>query len=456
MAEERPAKVRKLSHGDKEDELDADSGASDSPEILVDDPTDDTGQHDPRADSGAEAESATGGNQMDAEGKPMSKNQLKKLRKRQEWEAGRDYRKSKRKQKAKEKKERKRAAWEETRANGAEVVQPTSKRPRNPVTLPITFIFDCGFDNLMAEKELISLGSQITRAYSDNARSHYQAHIVVSSWGGKLKERFDTVLNGHYKSWKSMRFMEEGFVEVAEKAKEWMAEPKMNRMAGVFAKHANQKAHREDGESGREPENATEEVKLSTTGQQPSKPADESVQQEDENPKAQQPDSAQQDPEPTIPAETSTNTEEAAQAPQGEVIYLSSDSPYTLEELQPHSTYIIGGLVDKNRHKGICYKIATEKGLRTAKLPISEFMEMQSRSVLATNHVNEIMLRWLECGDWGKAFMQVIPKRKGGRLREAEGGEGEDVGEEGGEESEVLHEAVDGNGRTVEGEGIDL
>jgi len=47
-------------------------------------------------------------------------------------------------------------------------------------------------------------------------------------------------------------------------------------------------------------------------------------------------------------------------------------------------------------------------------------MEMASRFVLATNHVNEIMLKWLECGDWGEAFVQVIPKRKGGKLKDQE------------------------------------
>jgi tRNA (guanine9-N1)-methyltransferase len=101
----------------------------------------------------------------------------------------------------------------------------------------------------------------------------------------------------------------------------------------------------------------------------------------------------------------------------GEVIYLSSDSDNTIDELKPYNTYIIGGLVDRNRHKGICYKSAMDRGIKTAKLPIGEFLEMSSRYVLTTNHVNEIMLRWLELGDWGEAFMKVIPKRKGGSLK---------------------------------------
>jgi len=57
----------------------------------------------------------------------------------------------------------------------------------------------------------------------------------------------------------------------------------------------------------------------------------------------------------------------------------------------------------------------------------------------------EIMLKWLECGNWGQAFLSVIPKRKGGRLigSEAAGSEAtveenEDDGEDGGGEEEAL------------------
>jgi tRNA (guanine9-N1)-methyltransferase len=102
------------------------------------------------------------------------------------------------------------------------------------------------------------------------------------------------------------------------------------------------------------------------------------------------------------------------------IVYLTSESPYTLDRLEPNTCYVIGGIVDRNRHKGLCYKRARERGIRTARLPIGQYMVMQSRVVLATNHVVEIMLRWLECGDWGEAFLKVIPKRKGGKLREGD------------------------------------
>lgn len=110
-------------------------------------------------------------------------------------------------------------------------------------------------------------------------------------------------------------------------------------------------------------------------------------------------------------------SESGAESSTGDIIYLTSDSPDTLTELRPYSTYIIGGLVDRNRHKGICYKKAMERGMRTAKLPIGDYMQMASRFVLATNHVSEIMVRWLELGDWGEAFERVVPKRKGGVLK---------------------------------------
>ncbi|KAG9617952.1 hypothetical protein KCV04_g15060, partial [Aureobasidium melanogenum] len=124
---------------------------------------------------------------------------------------------------------------------------------------------------------------------------------------------------------------------------------------------------------------------------------------------------------------------------QAETIYLSADSDYTLTELKPFSTYIIGGLVDKNREKGICAARAAAAGVKTARLPIGDYLAMASRKVLTTNHVHEIMLKWLECGDWGEAFMKVIPKRKGGQLKGYAGEGGEEVDGEGDADEENDH-----------------
>ncbi|KAL8758886.1 MAG: hypothetical protein Q9199_001175 [Rusavskia elegans] len=293
---------------------------------------------------------------------PMSKNKLKKLRRDQKWEEGRERRKELRKVKAKEKKERKRAAQNnhapsdstsEKRKANAEPEAPAAKKPKisKPVQLPVSFVIDCNFDDLMRDNERTSLASQLTRSYSENHKAPFKSHLFVSSFGGLLKQRFDTVLAGHHHSWKGVKFLEGDFEVAASEAADLMKTDRRGRLAGAFQKF---------------------EDELDTEA-------------------------------------TSTS---------GEIVYLTSDSSETLTELKPYSTYIIGGIVDKNRHKGICYKRAMDRGVRTAKLPIGDYMRMASRFVLATNHVVEIMLRWLEMGDWAKAFVEVIPQRKGGVLKD--------------------------------------
>ncbi|XP_040184377.1 tRNA methyltransferase 10 homolog A [Rana temporaria] len=96
-----------------------------------------------------------------------------------------------------------------------------------------------------------------------------------------------------------------------------------------------------------------------------------------------------------------------------DLVYLTSDSPEVLHELDETKAYIIGGLVDHNHHKGITYKQALDLGIRHAQLPLGSFVKMNSRKVLAVNHVFEIILAYLEKKDWKEAFFSVLPQRKG-------------------------------------------
>lgn len=355
---------------------------------------------------------------------PLSKNQLKKLRKQQEWEAGRDYRKAKRKQKTKERRQRRRDAREEEEAQqqtGVSKVQTTTQysRSRRPVVLPVTILIDCGFDDLMMEKERISLGSQLTRSYSDNWRAPFQTHLVFSSWGGLLKERFDTVLRKHYLNWKGVTFEKENFMQAAQKAKEVMRGPDAGTLSGIFQPAAAEAPDRISSpkvSDGKE----IETLQPSTNAKSPPPTSENGTAPSSITATTENVDSAQHQAQ--LPLQTTSASPPSPD--DGEIIYLTSDSPNTLSTLRPYSTYIVGGLVDKNRHKGICYRMACEQGVKTAKLPIGEYLEMQSRKVLTTNHVVEIMIRYLECGDWGEAFLKVIPKRKGGRLREKSSEEG--------------------------------
>ncbi|XP_013876543.1 tRNA methyltransferase 10 homolog A [Austrofundulus limnaeus] len=96
-----------------------------------------------------------------------------------------------------------------------------------------------------------------------------------------------------------------------------------------------------------------------------------------------------------------------------QLVYLTSDSPNVLEELDQQKAYVIGGLVDHNHHKGLTYERAKELGIEHAQLPLSSFVKMNSRKVLAVNHVFEIILAYLEKGSWQEAFFTILPQRKG-------------------------------------------
>lgn len=351
----------------------------------------------------------------------LSKSQLKKLKKKEEWEAKRDDRKVKRRVKAKARKERRRAnpetysAWQQTKRSAA------AHAAQIPV--PVSIVFDCSYDDLMNETELVSLCSQLTRAYSDSRKSVWRPKMVVSSFGGKLRERFETVLYRTHEHWKGVEFLEGDFVEAADRAVElrgnvgeaWRGCIALSGETGTVEGSATGglvESVKEENDviDVKKEEYALVEVKKEAGGTNGN--------------------SSPPNPSHTAPSQLPP-THPSQDIMPGETIYLSSDSPNILTSLKPNSTYIIGALVDKNRHKGACYKAACSANVKTAKLPIREFMQMTSRQVLATSHVGEIMLKWLEYGDWGRAFMEVIPTRKGGVLRDDGSGKEKGKGKDG-------------------------
>lgn len=333
---------------------------------------------------------------------PMSKNAQKRLRKQQQWEDGREDRRLKRKEKRQTHKLKVRAERAALIAGGADPRAVYNRDKRAAVLVPVAIVVDCDFEQYMADKERISLTSQVTRAYSDNRNAKYRAHLWIAGFRGKLEERFNTVLQAQQRSWKGASVFAGDFAACAVEARLQMA-----------AKTT-----------------VTPPPEDEAAAQKPSEqhlvgPLQRSL----ESP-APWPRDAH-DPFPLPDAEPPLDPAYK------DVVYLSSDSPYTLARLEPNTTYVVGGLVDKNREKGLCYRRARERGIRTARLPIGQFMVMQSRQVLATNHVVDIMLKWLEFEDWGKAFLSVIPKRKGGKLREENGADGE---QENGEAEELDEE----------------
>ncbi|KAJ3048838.1 tRNA methyltransferase 10 [Rhizophlyctis rosea] len=97
-----------------------------------------------------------------------------------------------------------------------------------------------------------------------------------------------------------------------------------------------------------------------------------------------------------------------------DVVYLSADAEETLTDLQDAKVYMIGGIVDKNRYPGLCQEDAVKHQCKTAKLPIADHIDMKgSRKVLTTNHVFEILSKYMDTKDWKKSIYDVIPARKG-------------------------------------------
>ncbi|KID92466.1 tRNA (guanine-N(1)-)-methyltransferase [Metarhizium guizhouense ARSEF 977] len=359
----------------------------------------------------AAAQTSTAGAENAEPAAPMSKNALKRLRRAKEWEDGREDRKRRRREKRVASKARRREERAELLAQGADPAVLFAKRA--PARLvPVSLILDCDFEAYMTDKERVSLSSQVTRCYSENRNFKYKAHLWISGWRGKLRERFETAMENQHAHWKGVSLEEGDFLAAAARAREGMRSAEGGEMADSLQRSADTAAANRWEKDEREP--------FPLPG-----------------------------PVPELDAEYA------------DVVYLTSESPYTLERLEPNTSYVIGGLVDKNREKGLCYRRAVERGIRTARLPIGQYMKLRTRQILATNHVVEIMLRWLECEDWAEAFMRVIPKRKGVEMiadgdedKTGNGGEDGDQGDQG-EDGEKNKEDGEENGEGKEENGED-
>jgi tRNA (guanine9-N1)-methyltransferase len=93
-------------------------------------------------------------------------------------------------------------------------------------------------------------------------------------------------------------------------------------------------------------------------------------------------------------------------------VYLTGDSPNVLSEVEDDKIYILGGLVDRNKHKCLTYKKAIEMGIATARLPIKENIELKSTHILTLIHVFEILLKCKLTKDWKSSIEEALPQRK--------------------------------------------
>ncbi|XP_017773120.1 PREDICTED: tRNA methyltransferase 10 homolog A [Nicrophorus vespilloides] len=97
--------------------------------------------------------------------------------------------------------------------------------------------------------------------------------------------------------------------------------------------------------------------------------------------------------------------------PKEKLVYLTSESDNIINELEEDKIYIIGGLVDHNSHKGICFNKAVKEGISHGQLPIGEYFTLKTRKVFTINQVFEILLRVSEGKTYKEAFESTLPKR---------------------------------------------
>lgn len=243
----------------------------------------------------------------------MSKNQKKKLARREEWLLQRPERRAKEKEKLKAKRK-------EAREKGL-VKGPTRKQLKlsrmidSPCKLRIAF--DMSLDHLMTEMELAKCMKQLHRCYSLNRRADAPLQLHITSCSGPIHKKMSSTA-GSLK-W-DLHYREEAYTETFEK---------------------------------------------------------------------------------------------------DQIVYLTSDSPNVVEQLDHDKVYIIGGLVDHNRCKGVCFEKALEANVHHARLPIDEYLVMKSRKVLTIDQVYLILLRASEGMTWSEAFLNVIPKRKNIELKDS-------------------------------------
>jgi tRNA (guanine9-N1)-methyltransferase len=95
------------------------------------------------------------------------------------------------------------------------------------------------------------------------------------------------------------------------------------------------------------------------------------------------------------------------------LIYLSADADAVLdaEATDPRTALVVGGLVDRNRHKGAATERADAAGVPAARLPLDS-VRLSASAVLTVDQVVDLLLRRGDGAAWGEAAAAAVPRRK--------------------------------------------
>lgn len=146
----------------------------------------------------------------------MSKKQFKRLQKRKIYEERKADMVNIRREKKQKARATRRAKIDELKAKGEpipdELLHKRPQVPKDQTSSGCKLIIDCDFDDLMNDKERISLSTQITRLYGANRISKHTADIKITSFNKELKKRFeDYLMNSNWPKWDLVKFEEAPF-----------------------------------------------------------------------------------------------------------------------------------------------------------------------------------------------------------------------------------------------------
>ncbi|CAD7922370.1 unnamed protein product [Amoebophrya sp. A25] len=356
-------------------------------------------------------------------GDPESKNATKKRLREERANERKQETKRRKKEQEKKKKEEKRAAAlqapEEGTANTSKAAGEEQEGARNNPTRQegreirkqalllkaennAKILIDCDWDKLMTEKEVKSLASQLMYSYNKNKTSEAPSHFLLSKCDGRVKESLDRI-GGSDKwpaFWRTEECLLQKFLQPAAEKSETSSCAASSSALEKNEKDVVVEVCKTSEESSVSSSNAmpSDNTPASTPTEKEAPPAGRSTEGDDDN----------------ITSSKLFSLDSFVLEKEKTVI-LTADTDDVLTEIDPSVTYVIGGVVDRNRLKNATRQKADFYGVRAQRLPISEFVDSDLGSfskVLTVNHVVEILLHYQATKDWTAALEQVLPKRR--------------------------------------------